>query len=52
MLKRFGLTVTYITGPAFLYANTDATQLQCLASNLNAGETAKHYWQKSEMVDG
>jgi len=46
------ILVSHVTGPAFLYHDTDATKLQCLASNLDAGESAKHYWQKSEVIDG
>ena len=39
-------------GPDFLFNDADSTVFECLASNLVAGETAQHSWQKAESVNG
>ncbi|XP_063686077.1 uncharacterized protein LOC134819859 [Bolinopsis microptera] len=44
--------VSKVQNPAFLFNDTDTTTLTCLGSNIVAGETAQHYWQKAESVDG
>ena len=44
--------VSQVASPDFLFKDTEETVLHCLGSNLVAGETAYHYWQKAETVDG
>lgn len=44
--------VSKVQSPDLLFNDTDTTTLTCLGSNLVAGETAQHYWQKAESVNG
>ena len=44
--------VSQVSGPDFLFKDTEETVLHCLGSNLVAGDTAYHYWQKAEEVNG